>query len=147
MGTPCSRSAIPSALEKTILFFEATATESPGHFVALNRASTSASSRPERETELSWARAPRQITRTNVNEPIRAHTVPCSRFLAAEEDSITINVDCFIAIKLTDSVSKAVKRGWGGERGLYPRREKRFANRKPGRPSGKISLSCSACLR
>ena len=46
-----------------------------------------------------------------MNEPIRAHTLPCSMFLAAEEDSITINVDCFIAIKLTDSVSKAVKRG------------------------------------
>ena len=36
IGTFCSRSALPHAFERMILLCEATATDSPGHFVAAN---------------------------------------------------------------------------------------------------------------
>src|SRR5580658_8404973 len=39
--TPCSMSAFPRAVEKTIWLWEATATESPGHLVASKRSLTS----------------------------------------------------------------------------------------------------------
>lgn len=89
-GTSCSMSALPNAFENTILLFEAMATESPGHFVATNRALMSDSRRCGSDTELLWARALEQMKSDSVREDARTSIFRCNRVLAVGAESITI---------------------------------------------------------
>jgi len=81
-GTPCSMSAFPSALEKTILFFEAATTVSPGHFEALNCELTTTSSLSFSRLAFFWATTGK--TEKNIApEKIKAEAILCAEFLAS----------------------------------------------------------------